>query len=339
LTTITTLLWVLPISLQDEFWAWLGFTMIFGLFAWSALTLTAIPSLYAIFFVSRDRLSYKAMQRAWTISKQQYFSHILPVLWIIMVWVIGFLSSMAEPFVWSILFYIILGITSILLWIASFWLYKKIYKSYNTKPLISSVTLFVRNFITTIMSYILIWVVWWVWYWIIYWIMYLWKLSYSTVEYYWQEVIDWVYGMVWFDLIIIDLSILTSVLSVTLYTIVWILLVYILIKISYAVIDVFMWNWRGIGSLKRSWSYTSNKRRQVFEIRWIQFIWFIVTLLPLWIAYWLYNAFENQYFLLLWLVSLILIILYIPFVFWVDIIFYSNFNNQYIDIKHKRVDK
>ncbi len=45
LTTLTTLLGVLPIALQDEFWAWLGYTMIFGLFAGSAMTLFVIPSL------------------------------------------------------------------------------------------------------------------------------------------------------------------------------------------------------------------------------------------------------------------------------------------------------
>jgi HAE1 family hydrophobic/amphiphilic exporter-1 len=51
LTTLTTLLWVLPISLQDKFWEWLWFTMIFWLFAGSAMTLFVIPSLYHIVFV------------------------------------------------------------------------------------------------------------------------------------------------------------------------------------------------------------------------------------------------------------------------------------------------
>lgn len=50
LTTLTTLFWVLPIALQDEFWAGLGFTMIFGLFAGSLMTLFVIPSLYYMVF-------------------------------------------------------------------------------------------------------------------------------------------------------------------------------------------------------------------------------------------------------------------------------------------------
>lgn len=51
LTTLTTLLGVLPLSLQDEFREWLWFTLIFGLFAGSAMTLFVIPSLYYVLFV------------------------------------------------------------------------------------------------------------------------------------------------------------------------------------------------------------------------------------------------------------------------------------------------
>jgi multidrug efflux pump subunit AcrB len=46
LTTITTVFGILPLALQDEFWAWLWFTIVFGLTAWSAMTLFVIPSLY-----------------------------------------------------------------------------------------------------------------------------------------------------------------------------------------------------------------------------------------------------------------------------------------------------
>jgi Cu/Ag efflux pump CusA len=45
---------VLPIALQDEFWAWLWYTMIFGLFAGSAMTLFVIPSLYYMIFVPTE---------------------------------------------------------------------------------------------------------------------------------------------------------------------------------------------------------------------------------------------------------------------------------------------
>ncbi len=45
-TTLTTVFWVLPLALQDAFWAGLGFTIIFGLFAGSTMTLFVIPALY-----------------------------------------------------------------------------------------------------------------------------------------------------------------------------------------------------------------------------------------------------------------------------------------------------
>ncbi len=45
-TTLTTLFWVLPLALQDAFWAGLGYTIIFGLFVWSFMTLFSIPALY-----------------------------------------------------------------------------------------------------------------------------------------------------------------------------------------------------------------------------------------------------------------------------------------------------
>ena len=45
-TTLTTLFWVLPLALQDAFWAGLWFTIIFWLFAGSFMTLFIIPALY-----------------------------------------------------------------------------------------------------------------------------------------------------------------------------------------------------------------------------------------------------------------------------------------------------
>ena len=52
-TTITTLFWVLPLALQDAFWAWLGYTIIFGLFAWSFMTLFIIPALYYSIYLKK----------------------------------------------------------------------------------------------------------------------------------------------------------------------------------------------------------------------------------------------------------------------------------------------
>ncbi|MDD3144571.1 MAG: efflux RND transporter permease subunit [Candidatus Gracilibacteria bacterium] len=50
-TTLTTVFGVLPLALQDEFWAGLGFTIVFGLAAGSAMTLFVIPSLYYSWFL------------------------------------------------------------------------------------------------------------------------------------------------------------------------------------------------------------------------------------------------------------------------------------------------
>ncbi len=52
-TTLTTVFWVLPLALQDAFWAGLGFTIIFGLFAGSFMTLFVIPALYYTIYLRK----------------------------------------------------------------------------------------------------------------------------------------------------------------------------------------------------------------------------------------------------------------------------------------------
>jgi len=52
-TTLTTLFWVLPLALQDAFWAGLWFTIIFGLFAGSFMTLFIIPALYYTIYLRK----------------------------------------------------------------------------------------------------------------------------------------------------------------------------------------------------------------------------------------------------------------------------------------------
>ncbi|MDD2870697.1 MAG: efflux RND transporter permease subunit [Candidatus Gracilibacteria bacterium] len=52
-TTLTTVFGVLPLALQDEFWAGLGFTIIFGLFVGSMMTLFVVPILYYGFVVRK----------------------------------------------------------------------------------------------------------------------------------------------------------------------------------------------------------------------------------------------------------------------------------------------
>ena len=54
-TTLTTIFWILPLALTDEFWAGLGYTIIFWLFVWSFMTLFVIPILYNMFIIKKIR--------------------------------------------------------------------------------------------------------------------------------------------------------------------------------------------------------------------------------------------------------------------------------------------
>jgi multidrug efflux pump subunit AcrB len=53
LTTITTIVGVLPITLSSELWGGLGYTIIFGLFVSAGLTLFMVPLLYNRFVEKR----------------------------------------------------------------------------------------------------------------------------------------------------------------------------------------------------------------------------------------------------------------------------------------------
>lgn len=55
-TTLTTTFWMLPLALQDPFWAWLAYTVIFWLATWTLMTLFVIPSLYYELFIDRPRV-------------------------------------------------------------------------------------------------------------------------------------------------------------------------------------------------------------------------------------------------------------------------------------------
>ena len=52
-TTLTTIFWILPLATQDAFWAWLSYTIVFGLFTGSSMTLFVIPSLYYEVFLRK----------------------------------------------------------------------------------------------------------------------------------------------------------------------------------------------------------------------------------------------------------------------------------------------
>ncbi len=52
LTTLTTVFWILPLAMQDEFWAWLWYTIIFWLTFSTFLTLFVIPVMYYSLFLT-----------------------------------------------------------------------------------------------------------------------------------------------------------------------------------------------------------------------------------------------------------------------------------------------
>lgn len=57
MTSITTIIGILPLAISNEFWAGLGFSLIFGLAASTLLTLIVIPVLYYLFEARKDRRS------------------------------------------------------------------------------------------------------------------------------------------------------------------------------------------------------------------------------------------------------------------------------------------
>lgn len=56
LTTLTTVFGLLPLAFQDEFWAGLALTVVFGLFAGSSMTLFVIPALYYELFLTKKSI-------------------------------------------------------------------------------------------------------------------------------------------------------------------------------------------------------------------------------------------------------------------------------------------
>ncbi len=67
LTTVTTALWILPIALKDEFWAWMGFTIIFGIISASTLTLFILKWIYYEVYVENLFSKIKRIY-AWVIT-------------------------------------------------------------------------------------------------------------------------------------------------------------------------------------------------------------------------------------------------------------------------------
>jgi multidrug efflux pump subunit AcrB len=71
LTTVTTALGILPIALRDKFWSWMGFTIIFGIIAASALTLFVVKGIYYEIYVSKHEWIITKIKRIWNERKQK----------------------------------------------------------------------------------------------------------------------------------------------------------------------------------------------------------------------------------------------------------------------------
>ncbi len=65
LTTVTTALGILPIALRDKFWSGMGFTIIFGVMAASALTLFVVKGIYYEFYMNPEEGLIKSWFKKW----------------------------------------------------------------------------------------------------------------------------------------------------------------------------------------------------------------------------------------------------------------------------------
>lgn len=63
LTTVTTVLGIIPIALRDKFWSGMGFTIIFGIMAASMLTLFVVKGIYYELYMNTEDSLFKRMWR------------------------------------------------------------------------------------------------------------------------------------------------------------------------------------------------------------------------------------------------------------------------------------
>jgi multidrug efflux pump subunit AcrB len=65
ISTLTTILWLASSVTQDEFYAWLGYTVIFGLVFSSVITLVAVPVLYYTVFRDKEEGELSRRKKLW----------------------------------------------------------------------------------------------------------------------------------------------------------------------------------------------------------------------------------------------------------------------------------
>ena len=61
LTTVTTVLGIIPIALRDRFWSGMGFTIIFGIMAASMLTLFVVKGIYYELYMNPEDGMFKKL--------------------------------------------------------------------------------------------------------------------------------------------------------------------------------------------------------------------------------------------------------------------------------------
>lgn len=63
LTTVTTVLGIVPIALRDRFWSGMGFTIIFGIMAASFLTLFVVKGIYYELYMNKEESMIKKLYK------------------------------------------------------------------------------------------------------------------------------------------------------------------------------------------------------------------------------------------------------------------------------------
>ena len=74
LTTVTTALGILPIALRDKFWSGMGFTIIFGIIAASAITLFVVKGIYYEIYVAEHESPWTKIKRKFSERKKRKIS-------------------------------------------------------------------------------------------------------------------------------------------------------------------------------------------------------------------------------------------------------------------------
>jgi hypothetical protein len=176
-TTLTTVFGVLPLALQDEFWAGLWFTIVFWLFAWSSMTLFVIPSLYSTIHKYDNKtfylkLIYTILIIIWSVITLLWIKTI--IWWVLIQWVLFILFWIIFTkisLIWlrfnriilfihkwiSIILWILSWFISIVLLVGILWISQLLIESWNISLNIEIIITSVFNIINLIIFSIITW--------------------------------------------------------------------------------------------------------------------------------------------------------------------------------------